>query len=76
MNGHCYFARRRLGYAMRCLDAGEERAFERHLGTCLPCAAAVRRLERDLAWLGMAAPPARPDPAFVQRVLDHVIGSP
>jgi len=72
MSGHAHFARQRTGYAVRCLDPDEERAFERHLGACSRCAAAVRRLERDLAWLAMAAHPALLDPALVQRVLDRV----
>ncbi len=73
MSGHTYFTSRRAGYAVRCLDAPEERAFKQHLGTCSRCAAAVRRLERELAWLGMGVPPARLDPAFLRRVLDRVL---
>ncbi len=52
-----WFVSHRLAFVLRCLDSGEERAFQRHVGTCPACARAVRDLEREIRWLAMAVEP-------------------
>ena len=69
MNPHDWFAERAVEYATRTLDAEEATAFETHLGQCDACRSEVAEVERDLAWLPMALPPARPRPGFRERIV-------
>jgi hypothetical protein len=74
MTAHDWFLEHRTDYATRALDPADERLYREHLERCEECRAAVGELERDLAWLPMAARPVAPRPGFARRVLWEVTG--
>jgi hypothetical protein len=71
---HRWFVSRQLGFALRCLDPREQRAFARHTRSCPECVRAVEVLEQELSWLGMAVRPTTASPGFGDRVRAWVIG--
>jgi hypothetical protein len=73
MKSHRWFVSRRLGFALRCLDSREERVFVRHARSCHECVRAVRVMERELGWLGMALQPAHVPAGFRNRACAWVI---
>lgn len=64
----------RLGFVLRCLDQREHEVLERHVLGCRKCAHAVRELEREIGWLGMAVRPVNPPPAFRGQALARATG--
>lgn len=69
-----WFVMHRLGFALRCLDRQEERVFVRHSRGCRECAGAVRQLEREIGWLGMAVEPSQVPPTLRDRVVAWATG--
>lgn len=76
MTAHEWFVEHRTDYATRALEPADEMLYREHLDRCDDCRAAVRELERDLAWLPMAVTPVAPRPGFTGRVLAEVTGGP
>jgi hypothetical protein len=76
MTAHEWFIEHRTEYVTRALEPDDERLYREHLDRCEECRAAVRELERDLAWLPMAVAPVPPRPGFTRRVLREVTGGP
>jgi hypothetical protein len=74
MTAHEWFVERRTDFATRALEPADETLYREHLDRCDDCRAAVRELERGLAWLPMAVAPAAPRPGFTGRVLAKVTG--
>ena len=74
MNPHDWYIEHRLDFVSRTLDAGEERSFADHLRGCEECAAAVRTLEREFAWLPIGATPVRPRPGFRREIVHGILG--
>ena len=73
MTLHEWFIEHRLGHATRTLDPDDARAFEAHLGGCAECRQEVARLEHDLRWMPMGAPPAGVRADFPRHAVDHVL---
>src|SRR6266536_2815065 len=73
MNAHDWYVENRAGFVARSLEAAEERTFRDHLARCVECTAEVTRLERDLAWLPMAAAPEAPRPGFARRAAEQIL---
>lgn len=74
MNPHDWYVEHRLGFVVRTLEPAEEDSFADHLRRCEECAAAVRELGRELAWLPMGARPARPRPGFRRLIVQMALG--
>ena len=74
MSPHDWYVEHRLDYVTRTLEAEEERSFADHLRRCDECTAAVRQLERELAWLPMGGNPVRPRPGFRRQIVRSVLG--
>jgi hypothetical protein len=76
MTAHDWFIEHRTEFAARTLDADEETTFLAHLERCDECRAEVERIERELAWLPMAASPVTPRPGLRRRIVQHALGGP
>src|SRR5262245_2722899 len=76
MTAHDWYVENRAGFVARSLEPGEERTFRDHLIRCEECSREVARLERELGWLPMGAPPAAPPPGFSRRMAVEVLDRP
>ena len=78
MTPHEWFVEHRVDYVTRTLEPSDERTFAAHLTRCEECLGEVARIEADLAWLPMGAPPAAPRPGLRRRIVREVLegGSP
>ena len=74
MNPHDWYTEHRLDFVTRTLERSEERSFADHLRLCDECTAAVRELERDLAWLPLGALPVQPRPGFRRQIVQSILG--
>lgn len=74
MTAHDWFVEHRVDFAVRTLDEADEAAFREHLPRCEECRREVARIERELAWLPMAAAPVPPPPGMTRRLVDGVLG--
>jgi hypothetical protein len=73
MTPHEWFVEHRVDYATRTLDPDDERTFAAHLAHCEECRTEVGRLEAELAWLPMGAPPTAPRPGLRRRIVQEVL---
>ena len=73
MRPHEWFVEHRLDYVTGTLDDEDVRTFEAHLAGCEECREDVGRVERELAWLPMAVPPAAPSPGLRRRIVSRVL---
>jgi len=73
MTTHEWFKEHRTAFAVRSLEADEERSFREHLAGCAECRAEVERIERELAWLPMGASPVRPRPGLTRALVEGAI---
>jgi hypothetical protein len=76
MKAHDWFVDHRADYVARALEPGDDALFRDHLARCSECAAEIAAIERDLAWLPLAAQPVPPRPGFAQRVRDQIVRRP
>lgn len=76
MSTHDWYVENRAAFVARSLEGDEERVYRQHVLRCEECAAEVRKLERDLAWLPMGVQPVAPAPGFVRRVSAAVLDGP
>ena len=74
MNPHDWYVEHQLDFVTRTLGASEEQSFADHLRRCDDCAAVVKLLERDFAWLPIGALPVRPRPGFRRQLVQRVLG--
>jgi anti-sigma-K factor RskA len=74
VNGHHWFVEHRMEYATRTLDDDDLATFEVHLANCEECRAEVARIEKELAWLPLALPPAAVRPGLRRRIVQHALG--
>jgi Anti-sigma-K factor rskA, C-terminal/Putative zinc-finger len=74
MTPHEWFQEHRPAFVIRTLEPDEERTFREHLLGCEECRTEVDRIERELAWLPMAARPVTPRPGLTRRMVDGVLG--
>lgn len=73
---HCADVRDDLAaYALRALDDGDQRLFERHLASCAGCTAALREFVGVVDALNASVPPSQPPPALKARLLAGVGGA-
>jgi anti-sigma-K factor RskA len=70
---HDWYVEHRAAWIAGALEAREQRVFADHLPRCAECRAEVERLERELAWLPMAASPAAPRPGLTRQIADRVL---
>ncbi|HEY8257816.1 MAG TPA: anti-sigma factor [Gemmatimonadales bacterium] len=73
MSSHDWYVENRAAFVARSLDSDEERTYQQHLVHCEECAAEVRRLEQDLAWLPMGVTPAAPAPGLARRMTGAIL---
>jgi anti-sigma-K factor RskA len=76
MKPHEWFVEQRIDYAAGALDAADARTFEAHLKQCDECRGELARLEGELAWLPMGAPPVAPRPGLRRRIVEHALHGP
>lgn len=76
MKPHEWFVEQRIDYAAGALDAADARTFEAHLKQCEECRGELARLEAELAWLPMGAPPVAPRPGLRRRIVEHALHGP
>ena len=76
MTPHDWFVEHRAARVAGALEPKEERLFADHLHRCEECRAEVARLERELAWLPMAAAPAAPRPGLSRQIAERVLRRP
>jgi len=74
MNSHDWYVEHRIHFVARTLEPGEQRSFSDHLRRCEACAAEVKVIERDIAWLPMGAGPVEPRPGFQRRITQALLG--
>lgn len=74
MKTHEWFIDRRVEFATRTLEPGDERTFADHLVRCEECRREVAALERDLGMLPMAVAPVTVRPGFRWQVAAAVLG--
>jgi hypothetical protein len=74
MTAHDWFIEHRTAYVTRTLETAEEDSFRDHLGRCEECREATMVIERELAWLSMAAAPVAPPPGFQWKAANHALG--
>jgi hypothetical protein len=70
---HDWYVEHRAGWVAGALEPRDRRMFADHLPRCEECRAEVVRLERELAWLPMAASPAAPRPGLTREMADRVL---
>ena len=75
MTTHDWYVENRLDFAARTLDTTDELKFADHVPRCDECRAAIQEIERDLAWLPMAAVPVRPRPGFRHQIIENILGA-
>jgi len=75
MTPHDWYVEHRLDFVTRTLAADDESMFADHLPRCADCTAAIREIERELAWLPMGARPVRPRPAFRHQIVENILGA-
>jgi anti-sigma-K factor RskA len=73
MTSHEWFVEHRVDYVTRTLDPDDQRTFTAHLAQCDECRGEVGRIEADLAWLPMGAPPAAPRPGLRRRIVQDAL---
>ncbi len=76
MTPHDWYVEHRAAWIAGALEPKEERLFADHLRRCEECRAEIARLERDLAWLPMAAAPAAPRPGLTRQIAERVLRRP
>jgi len=76
MMPHEWFIEHRIEYVAGTLEADDAGTFEAHLAQCGECRADVARIEADLAWLPMGAPPVPPRPGLRRRIVQHALEGP
>lgn len=74
MTPHDWYVEHRAAWVAGALEPKEERLFADHLPRCEECRREIARLERQLAWLPMAAAPAPPRPGLTRQIADRVLG--
>jgi Anti-sigma-K factor rskA len=73
MNPHDWYVENRAAFVARSLERDEERTYHDHLAHCSECAAEVKKLERDLAWLPMGVMPVAPAPGLPRRMASAIL---
>ncbi len=73
MSSHDWFVEHRAAFVTRSLGSDEERAYREHLTACQRCRDAVVEIERELAWLPMAAGPVTPRPGLTRVMVQSVL---
>ncbi len=73
-DSHDWFVEHVEAFALRHLEAEEERSFRDHLQRCAECRKELDRVERDLAWLPMGVRPVTPRPGLVRHFTRSVLG--
>ena len=73
---HEWFVEHRVEHVTGTLESDEARAFEAHVRQCEECRGEVARIEAELAWLPMGAPPASPRPGLRRRIVEHALEGP
>jgi len=73
---HDWYVEHRAAWVAGSLDAREQEIFADHLPRCEECRAEVARLERELAWLPMAAAPTAPRPGLTRQIAERVLRRP
>ncbi len=76
MTPHDWYVEHRAAWVAGALEPREQTLFADHLPRCEECRAEVIRLERDLAWLPMAAVPAPPRPGLTRQIAERVLRRP
>jgi hypothetical protein len=76
MNPHDWYVENRAAFVARSLEPDEERTYRDHLAHCDECAAEVKQLERDLAWLPMGVIPVAPAPGLPRRMASAILDRP
>jgi hypothetical protein len=76
MNSHQWYVENRAAFVARSLERDEERVYRDHLANCEECAAEVKELGRDLAWLPMGVTPVAPDPGLPRRMAATILDRP
>lgn len=74
MSSHDWFIEHRAAFVTRSLEPDEERSFREHFIGCQRCRDAVSDIERELAWLPMAAGPVTPRPGLTRVMVASVLG--
>jgi hypothetical protein len=74
MKPHEWYLEHAIEHATRTLDEGDAREFESHLAGCETCQVEVARIESDLRWLPMGAPPVAPRAGAERRIVEGVLG--
>jgi len=70
---HDWYVEHRAAWIAGALEPKEQRLFADHLPRCGECRTEIARLERELAWLPMAAEPAVPRPGLTRQIADRVL---
>jgi hypothetical protein len=73
MTPHDWYVEHRAAWVAGSLEAKERELFADHLPRCEECRAEVGRLQRELAWLPMAAAPVAPRPGLTRQFSDSVL---
>ncbi len=76
MTAHDWFTEHSAEFAAHTLDPADEATFEAHLERCEECRREVERIERELAWLPLGAPPVTPRPGLRRRIAEYALGTP
>lgn len=76
MTPHDWYVEHRQAWVAGALEPKEQKLFGDHLPRCEECRTEVARLERDLAWLPMAAAPAAPRPGLTRQIADRALRRP
>lgn len=76
MNPHEWYVENRAAFVARSLERDDERVYRDHLAQCEECAAEVKKLEGDLAWLPMGVTPVAPDPGLPRRMAGAILDRP
>jgi Anti-sigma-K factor rskA len=76
MNPHDWYVENRAAFVARSLERDEERTYRDHLAHCDECAAEVKKLEQDLAWLPMGVTPVAPAPGLPRRMAGAILDRP
>jgi Anti-sigma-K factor rskA len=76
MTSHQWYIENRAAFVARSLERDEERVYRDHLAGCEECAAEVKQLGRDLAWLPMGVTPVAPEPGLSRRMAGAILDRP
>jgi len=76
MTAHDWFTEHSAEFAARTLDPADEATFQAHLERCEECRREVERIDRELAWLPLGAPPVTPRPGLRRRIAEYALGTP